>query len=78
MKSARLVIEKNYGQMANIFCICGVSGNYRLAKRNPYAVKHYCICIFLTNCYICFNEDQAGSVNTFSITPPTIEQYLLL
>ena len=37
MKSARMVIEKNYGQMANIFCICGVSDNYRLAKRNPYA-----------------------------------------
>jgi hypothetical protein len=76
MKSARMVIEKNYGQMANIFRICGVSDNYRLAKINPYAVEQYRICSFLTNCYICFNGDQAGSVNTFGISPPTIEQYL--
>jgi len=78
MKSARMVIEKNYGQMANIFRICGVSDNYRLAKINPYAVEQYRVCIFLTNCYICFNGDQAGSVNTFGISPPTIEQYLLI
>ena len=52
MKSARMVIEKNYGQMANIFRICGVSDNYRLAKINPYAVEQYRICIFLTNCYM--------------------------
>ena len=78
MKSARMVIEKNYGQMANIFCICGVSDNYRLAKRNPYAIEQYRVCIFLTNCYICFNGDQAGSVNTFGISAPTIDEYLLL
>jgi len=41
MKSAQMVIEKNYGQMANIFRICSVSNNYRLAKINPYAVEQY-------------------------------------
>jgi hypothetical protein len=79
MKSARMVIEKkNYGQMANIFCICGVSDNYQLAKRNPYASSSITSVFVLTNCYICFNGDQAGSVNTFSITPPMIEQYRFL
>ena len=78
MKSAQIVIEKNYGQMANIFCICGVSDNYRLAKRNPYAIKQNCVSIFLTNCYICFNDDQMGLVNTFGISAPTIDEYLLL
>ena len=78
MKSAQMVIEKNYGQMANIFRICGVSDNYRLAKRNPYAIEQYRVCIFLTNCYICFNGDQAGSVNMFGISAPTIDEYLLL
>ena len=78
MKSAQMVIEKNYGQMANIFRICGVSDNYRLAKRNPYAIEQYRVSIFLTNCYICFNGDQAGSVNTFGISAPTIDEYLLL
>jgi hypothetical protein len=76
MKSAQMVIEKNYGQMANIFRICSVSNNYRLAKINPYAVEQYRF--FFTNGYICFNGDQAGSVNKFGITPPTIEQYLLI
>jgi hypothetical protein len=46
MKSARMVIEKNYGQMANIFRICGKSDNYRLAKKNPYVIKQYRVCIF--------------------------------
>ena len=41
MKSARMVIEKNNRQMDNIFRICGVSDNYRLAKINPYAVEQY-------------------------------------
>jgi hypothetical protein len=36
------------------------------------------VCIFLTNCYICFNGIQAGSVNTFGICAPTIDEYLLL
>ena len=78
MQSARMVIEKNYSQMDNIFCICGVSDNYQLAKRNPYAIEQYRVCIFLTNCYICFNGIQAGSVNTFGICAPTIDEYLLL
>ena len=78
MKSAQMVIEKNYGQMANIFRICGVSDNYRLAKRNPYAIEQYRVSIFLTNCYICFNGNQAGSVNMFGISAPTIDEYLLL
>ena len=64
--------------MNNIFRICGVSDNYRLAKRNPYAIEQYRVCIFLTNCYICFNGIQAGSVNTFGICAPTIDEYLLL
>jgi len=46
MKSARMVIEKNYGQMANIFRICGKSDTYRLAKKNPYVIKQYRVCIF--------------------------------
>ncbi len=41
MKSTRMVIEKNYGQMTNVFRVCGVSNNYGLAKINPYAVEQY-------------------------------------
>jgi len=78
MKSAQMVMEKNDGQMANIFRICGVSDNYQLAKRNPYAIEQYRVSIFLTNCYICFNGNQAGLVNTFGISAPTIDEYLLL
>ena len=47
MQSARMVIKRNYGQMANIFCICDVTNNYRLAKRNLYAIEQYRVCIFL-------------------------------
>jgi len=64
--------------MANIFRICGVSDNNRLAKRNPYAIEQYRVSIFLTNCYICFNGNQAGLVNMFGISAPTIDEYLLL
>ena len=46
MKSAWMVTETNYGQMANIFRICGKSNSFRLAKRNPCAIKQYRMCIF--------------------------------
>ena len=33
-------------------------------------------CTLLINCYVCCNGDQAGSTNTFGLTPPRLGVYL--
>ena len=78
MKAARLTIEKNYGMTSNIFKICVVPDECKLAKRNPHAIEQLRVCHLLVNCYVCFKGDQAGSDNTFGLTPPKLEEYLAL
>ena len=78
LKAARITIERNYAMVSNIFRICSSKEGYKLAKRNPYALEQLRVCHLLTNCYICFNGDQASCDNTFGVSPPTLEQYLAL
>ena len=77
MKAARIVIEKNYGQVSNEFRICCLKEGSKIAKKQPIAIEQLRVCHLLTNCYICMNGDQAGSVNTFNLCPPWLEDYLL-
>ena len=78
IKSARITIEKNYGMTSTIFRICNSVEGFKLAKNRPYALEQLRICHLLTNCYICFNGDQAGHNNTFGINTPSIREYLYL
>ena len=78
MKSARIVIEKNYRALANKFHICDMKPGMKLSKTNPYAIEHLQVCHLLLNYQICFNNDQAGSSNAFGVSPPRVEDYLCL
>ena len=77
-KAARITIEKNYGQNANIFQVCNSPDNFKLAKKVPYAIEQLRVAHLFTNCYNCLNGDQASSENTFGCTPPILEEYLEL
>ena len=77
-RSEMLLIEKKYGLTSCLQRICDTSRGYQLAKKCPYALEQLRVCHLLMNCYICFNGDQAGGVNTFNCMPPPVEVYLRL
>ncbi len=68
-RSARVTIEKNFGMVSNLFCICNMRGANKLAKKQPYVLEQLRVCGLLINCYVCYNGNQAGSTNTFGLIP---------
>jgi len=76
MRSVRITIEKNYGMVSTLFRICCSTEGSKIAKRSPVVLEQLRVCHLLTNCYVCLNGDQAGSTNTFNISPPSLEDYL--
>ena len=78
MKSALITVEKNYAMVSNLFRICEMRDDYKIAKERPYAIEQLRVCTLLTNCYVCMNGDVAGSKNTFGLSPPTLSKYLRL
>ncbi len=73
MRLARIGIKKNYGMVSNLFCICCSTEGSKIAKKNPVINEQLRVCHLLTNCCICFNGNQAGSDNTFNISPLMLE-----
>ncbi len=78
MRSTRIAIKKNYNMVSNLFCICCSTEGSKLAKKNPVVIEQLRVCHLLTNCYVCLNGNQSGSVNTFNLSPSLLEDYLLL
>jgi hypothetical protein len=78
MRSARIVIEKNYGMVSTLFRICSLIEGSKIAKKSPVVLEQLRVCHLLTNCFVCLNGDQAGSSNTFNISPLLLEDYLEL
>ncbi len=75
LRSAHITIEKNFGMVNNRFCICNLKKWDKLANRSP-ALKQLRVCHLLINCYVCCNGNQAGSMNTFGLMPPSLGVYL--
>jgi hypothetical protein len=78
MKSARIVIEKNYGQTSCVFRICDTRHDYKLGKKNHVALEQLRVCHLMLNCYACLNGEQGSHVNTFGLSAPRLEEYLRL
>jgi hypothetical protein len=78
MWSTRIAIKKIMAQVSTLFCICCTTKDSKIGKMNPVAFKQLRVCHHLMNCYVCLNGDQAGSTNTFNITPLLLENYLML
>jgi hypothetical protein len=78
MRLARIAIERNYGMVSNLFCICCTTEGSKIAKNNPVVLKQLQVCHLLTNCHVCLNGNHAGSVNTLNLSPPLLEDYLRL
>jgi hypothetical protein len=57
VRLARIAIEKNYGMVSNLFCICCLTEGSKIAKKNPFVIEQLRVCHLLTNCYICFNSN---------------------
>ncbi len=64
--------------VSNLFRICCTTEGIKITKKNPVTIKQLRICHLLTNCYVCFNGNQARSISTFNISPPSLEEYLLI
>ncbi len=71
-RAARMPIEKKYSLTNCIFRICDRTRGYQLGKQHPYALEQLRVSHLLLNCYICFNGDQASSVDAFDCPPPHI------
>jgi hypothetical protein len=52
MRSARITVEKNYAMVSNLFSICEIRENYKIAKVKPYAIEQLRVYTLLTNCYV--------------------------
>ncbi len=78
MKAAQVTVEKSYAMVSNLFRILGSTEGYRIAKKDSVALEQFRVCILLTNCYICLNGYQAGSINTINLSLPSLEDYLVL
>ena len=78
MKACRQSIEWGYGKTDNIFSICDNADNFKLGKRNPYAIELLRVCHLLTNIYNCVNGDQSSGHSMFNCPAPSLEQYLAL
>ena len=78
MSSARITIEKNYGQTSCVFKICDTRHDYKLGKKNPVALEQLRVCHLMLNCYACFNGEQGSHVNTFRLSAPRLEDYIRL
>ena len=78
MKAARITIEKIYGAVSTVFCMCNSDEGFKIAKNNPYALEQLLVSHLLVNCYNCMNGDTVSSNNTFGITSRVLEEYLRL
>jgi len=78
MASVRISIEWSYSWHQNLFRILMSFKNWKLRTERPYATEQLRVITLLTNCYSCFNGNEAAHFNTFSCPTPTIEEYLVV
>ena len=73
--SLREDIEHKFAQVFGLFQVLRISSRHRLFFNAAHVRKLYFSCLFLSNCYTCFNESRNHHNN---LRAPTIQQYIPL
>ena len=75
MSSLREDIEHKFSQIFGLYQILRPSWMHNLFFNGEYLRKLFFTCLFMSNCYTCFNESRN---QYFGLRAPTIQQYLPL
>ena len=71
--SMREDIEHKFSQIFNLYQVLRCSWRHRLFHNAEHVRKLFFCCLFMSNCYTCFNESRN---RRFGLRAPTISQYL--
>ena len=71
--SLREDIEHKFSQVFNLYQVLRASWRHQLFFNAEYVRRLFFVCLFISNCYTCFNESRNLR---FNIRAPTIEGYL--
>ena len=73
--SLREAIEHKFAQVFGLYQVLRHATRHRLFWNAEDVRKLFFSCLFVSNCYTCFNESRN---QTFNLQAPTIQQYLPL
>ena len=75
MSSLREDIEHKFSQVFNLYQVLRCACRRNLFLNGDFVRKLFFNCLFVSNCYTCFNESRNRQ---FNLRAPTIERYLPL
>jgi hypothetical protein len=75
MSSLREDIEHKFSQVFNLYQVLRMSWQHFLFWNGDHVRKLFFTCLFVSNCYTCFNESRNRQ---FNLRAPTLQQYLPL
>ena len=73
--SLREDIEHKFAQVFGLYRILNMQSSHHLFWNGEHVRKIFHACLFVSNCYTCFNESRNRS---FNLRSPTIQEYLPL
>lgn len=73
--SLREDVEHKFSLVFNLFQVLRCSWRHQLFWNADHVRKLFFTCLFVSNCYTCFNESRNRQ---FNLRAPTIQQYLPL
>ena len=73
--SLREDIEHKFSQVFGLFRILNMQSRHHLFWNGEHVRKLFHACLFVSNCYTCFNESRNRA---FEVRAPTLQQYLPL
>jgi hypothetical protein len=73
--SLREDVEHKFCQVFNLYQVLRASWRFNLFFSGEFVCKLFFVCLFVSNCYTCFNESRN---RRFGLRAPTIQQYLPL
>jgi hypothetical protein len=75
MSSLREDIEHKFSQVFNLYQVLRCACRHNLFWNADFVRKLFFNCLFVSNCYTCFNESRNRQ---FNLRAPTLENYLPL
>ena len=73
--SLRESIEHKFAQVFGLYRILNTQSQHHLFWNGDHVRKLFFTCLFVSNCYTCFNESRN---RVFNLRAPTLQQYLPL
>ena len=73
--SLREAVEHKFAQVFGLYQVLRHSSRHQLFWNADHVRKLFFSCLFISNCYTCFNESRNA---TFALRAPTLQQWLPL